>query len=102
MYPYLYFSNPIFGMDKRFCVKTCPSFSGETLSTLDCYGGTCNYDITFAANGTTTSSVANMNASNIILGYETSLALDRVCLPTTKVLENGLSSAASSITSSLQ
>jgi len=43
-----------------------------------------------------------MNSSSHNLGYETTLTLDRVCLPTTDVLANGLSSFAQTLTSKLQ
>ena len=102
LYPYLYFSNPIFGTGNRFCVKTCPTFTENTLSTLDCYGGSCAYTVTFDSSGSTSATIATMNSSSVVLGYETTLALDRVCLPTATVLSNGLSSVANSITSSLQ
>ncbi len=47
-------------------------------------------------------SVSQLNSSSVKIGYETTLVLDRVCIPTTTVLSNGLSEAAASITSSLQ
>ena len=102
MYPYLYFSNPVFGTGKRLCVKTCPSYTDGTLSTLDCFEGSCTYDVTFNSDGTTSATIASMNNTNLVLGYGTTLTLDRVCLPNTNVLSNGLSSVATSLTSVLQ
>ena len=70
MYPYLYFSNPILGTENRFCVKTCPTFTENTLSSLDCYGGgSCAYDFTFDTSGATAESIATLNSSNVVLGY---------------------------------
>lgn len=34
MYPYVYFSNPIFDLEQRMCLKNCPMFESGTLSTF--------------------------------------------------------------------
>ena len=101
-FPYLYFTNPFNSLDNRKCIASCPTFTSGTLSTLSCYGGSCSYDFTFRENGTTSNTVASMNSSSNILGYDTFDALGRVCLPTADVLANGLSSYAKTITSKVQ
>ena len=104
-YPYVYFYNPIYSTDQRVCVASCPTFSSGSLSTVSCYSGhgvSCNYDVSFTSSGTVSVSTSTMNTANYFLGYETSLVMDRVCLPSSAVLANGLSTVATTLTSSMQ
>lgn len=104
-YPYVYFYNPIYSTDQRVCVQSCPTFSSGSLSTVSCYSGhgvSCSYDVSFTSSGTTTVSTNTMDTSSYFLGYETTLVMNRVCLPSSTVLTNGLSSVATSLTSAIQ
>ena len=81
-YPYVYFYNPIYSPDQRVCVTACPGFTNGALDTVSCYSGhgvTCNYDVSFASDGSVSVSTTNMNTSSYFLGYETSLAVSRIC-----------------------
>lgn len=96
-FPYVYFYNPIYSTDNRVCVKTCPSFSGGSLSTLSCYTGhsvSCSYDVTFASDGSVSASNSAMNSNSIFLGYETTAVLGRLCMPSASVISDGLATAA--------
>lgn len=43
-----------------------------------------------------------MNTSSYFLGYETSAVMDRVCLPSSAVLSQGLATVATTMTSAVQ
>lgn len=104
-YPYVYFYNPIYSTDQRVCVKTCPTFTSGSLSTVSCYAGhgvTCSYDVTFSSDGSVSVSTSAMNTTNYFIGYETSMAMDRICLPSSAVLAGGLATVATSMTSAVQ
>ena len=79
-------------------MKDCPSYSSGSLSTLTCYGGTdCTYHIIVAEDG----SVSSVSGSDFI-GYETSLLVDRVCMPSSAVIGDAFSSVVSSLSSSMK
>jgi hypothetical protein len=48
-YPYIYFYNPFHTIEDKVCVKECPSYSGNSLSDLQCYNdttpSTCSYAV---------------------------------------------------------
>jgi hypothetical protein len=89
-YPYAYFYNPTsLDLSNRFCVQECPYFSSGSLTTLSCYGQTCNYAVTITSTGTYTTNPAS---TSVIIGYETSSLIDRVCIPSTTVFNGVFSS----------
>lgn len=108
-YPYVYFYNPLLNISNRFCVKTCPTFNGSTLTNLDCYRNDttalpdCAYDFWLDQNGSVSASSAAYSPTvNAILGYETTAVLDRVCAPSSAALTNALKDVITNFTSSLQ
>lgn len=110
-YPYTYFYQPISSLGKRVCVKTCPAYSDNKLAAAECYPGhtvSCTYDLEISENGTDFtvnggSYSGQLDASFIkFIGYGSSPTLDRICMPSTAVLNNALSSIIDSMTSSLQ
>lgn len=91
-YPYAYFYNPTSGdLSKRYCVKTCPYFdSTSTLTTIECYGqSSCTYAVTITSSGAYTS---NPSSTSVIIGYETSSLISRVCVPSSTVFSGVFSS----------
>lgn len=108
-YPYVYFYNPVFNISNRFCVKSCPTFNGTTLTALECYRNDtttlpdCNYDVYLDQNGSVNVGYTPyIPAGNQILGYETTSVLDRVCGPSSAALTNALKDVITNFTSSLQ
>ena len=104
-YPYVYFYNPIYSTDSRVCVDSCPTFTSGALSAVNCYSGhgvSCSYDVSFSSDGSVSVSTTSMNTSSYFLGYETSLVMDRICLPSSAVLTQGLSTVATTLTSAVQ
>lgn len=98
-YPYAYFYNPTsLDLSNRFCVASCPYFSSGSLTTLSCYGQTCNYAVTITSSGTYT---VNPSSTSVIIGYETSSVIDRVCIPSTTVFDGVFSSYVSVFSSNL-
>jgi hypothetical protein len=93
-YPYSYFYNPsVDATGSRVCVKVCPSYSGNTLSTLDCYNAgisraNCSYDKTIDKNGSYTSGQSAQSGD--LVGYETYSVIGRVCIPTATVFSAAL------------
>ena len=94
-YPFMYLTNPIdiTGPHGRFCVRNCPTFnSNGTLQGIDCYGvgglaggaGPCAYSIEVDQQG----NIARAPTANDVVGYDTYLAADRVCIPKAYVLDN--------------
>lgn len=94
-YPYAYFYNPIQTVNNRFCVKSCPTNGAIP----DCYGTLCS-GLTWVNIDPLTGSLpaGNTGATGFLL-YNTEGLLGRICIPETKVLENALKSAVSSISS---
>ena len=91
----MYLTNPIdiTGPHGRFCVRNCPTFnSNGTLQGIDCYGvgglaggaGPCAYSIEVDQQG----NIARAPTANDVVGYDTYLAADRVCIPKAYVLDN--------------
>jgi hypothetical protein len=99
-FPYAYFFNPTtLDLSNRYCVAACPSYSNGALTTLSCYGqSSCSYALTILSNG---SYSVNPSSTSIIIGYETTSLISRVCVPTTTVFNNAFASYASTFSSSL-
>lgn len=106
-YPYIYFYNPLEGLDSRYCMKECPYFKDGNLVLTECYtnnyGPGCSaYNVIMLQNGSFAAGSAPNPYNNLYIGYETTPVLNRVCLPSSSVLTNGLADYAANLTSSLQ
>jgi hypothetical protein len=106
-YPYLYFFNPFASSNNRYCLKSCPYFdSNSNLVVPQCYPGhgstpSCSsFTTTIDQSGSFTTAPSTF--TNAYIGYQSRAVLGRVCLPNSSVLNNALSSKASSLTNSLQ
>ena len=99
-YPYAYFFNPTtLDLSNRYCVAACPSYSANTLSTLSCYNqSSCSYAVTIYPNG---SYSANPSSNSVIIGYEATSVISRVCIPTSTVLSVAFASYITAFSSSL-
>lgn len=97
LYPYAYLYSPSQYLDNRVCVKACPQFISGALTTLNCYNMTCTYAVTIDSDGNYD---VTPSTSSQVVGYEATITLDRVCVPSSKALSNALSSVSSSISSS--
>lgn len=97
-YPYLYFYNPIYSTDLRYCVKECPYYDGSTLTQTSIYNSASytpdgtTYDFKIKQDGSwdTAGNTAPTSAANLYIGYETSPVLDRVCIPSSAAFANAL------------
>ena len=101
--PFAYFYNPVAtDYKKRVCVKECPTYTNGSLLPLTCKSGQdCSYTVTILDNGTAGVSTSVLTNSPFI-GYETQEFLGRICIPTTVVLQNALSTASSALATTLQ
>jgi hypothetical protein len=99
-YPYAYFYNPTTGdLTNRYCVTSCPYFSGGSLTTLSCYNqGSCTYALSITSSGTYS---LNPSSTTQIIGYETSAMINRICVPSTTVFAGVFSSYTSIFSSAL-
>lgn len=103
-YPYLYFYNPLFEINNRFCVKSCPVYENNALKKIECYrnetGQDCTYSATINQNGSF--SITRIPTKGDIIGYETTSVLDRVCIPSPAVMTNALKDVMNKFTDKLQ
>ena len=104
-YPYLYFTNPLDSLQKRSCISSCPGWTGSTVSAITCApyatATICNsdtYNVIYSNDGTL---LSGTYASSSILGYDTYLVLDRICIPNSNMFTNAFSTITSSFSSAM-
>lgn len=98
-YPYSYFYNPTTSdLSNRVCVKSCPTFdSSGTLTTLDCKTNSkidhCTYDSSVGKDG----KMSGTPSKTDLIGYDSTVQIGRICIPTITVLQNAFSAYATNI-----
>lgn len=102
-YPYLYFTNPNSSVSMRACVDKCPAYTSSAVETITCFNGAslCNsnsYSATYDTSGTT---VSGTYSSSGFLGYDTTLTLDRVCIPNPNMFSTAFASATTAFSSAM-
>lgn len=99
-YPYAYFYNPTTGdLTNRYCVQSCPYFSGGALTTLTCYNqANCAYAVTITSSGAYS---ASPSSTTQIIGYETTAMINRICVPSTTVLAGAFYSYTTTFSTAL-
>lgn len=95
-FPYLYFTDPIDSFTNRACVSSCPSYTGSAITTTTCGNAAtrCNsntYQLTYDTNGNIISG-SYVSGTAQFLGYDTSLAIDRLCVPNSNMFTSTFSS----------
>lgn len=84
-YPYVYYSNPLEMTTRKYCVQSCPALdsAGNMPATYPVYpsGTTISFSITVNSNGTASGSFT----TGIDIGYDSSVAISRICLPSSTV-----------------
>lgn len=107
-YPYVYFYNPLEGLDSRYCMKQCPYFDANgTLVVTECYNhgsgpGCASYNVLIDKNGNWSAGSAPNPYNNLYIGYETTAVLDRICMPTPSVLTSALQNVTNSLVGAIQ
>ena len=106
LFPYLYFTNPLFSITNRACVSSCPSWTGTTVSATTCYNAAslCNsntYSAIYSTSGTLTSGTDPTAISTGFAGYDSSLTLGRVCIPNTNMFTTAFAAISSSFSSAV-
>lgn len=95
-YPYVYYSNPFDMLNHRYCVASCPSLdsNGNVPTSIQVYpsGTTVTFTVTVSSSGNANGS---FTSSNVDVGYDSSLVLNRICMPSTTVFSNAFSSYTS-------
>lgn len=89
LYPYVYFYHPTSSIDKRVCVTKCPIYENSELSTVNCYPDhniACVYDLVLTQDGAEPTENALENQDIKFVGYDTTLTIDRICMPSVAVL----------------
>jgi len=98
-YPYVYYTNPIDMINHRYCVSSCPTLdsTGNMPASIQVYPSatTVTFTVTVSSSGTASGAFT----SSIDIGYDSSLALDRICMPSTTVFSNAFQSYTSSFSS---
>lgn len=92
-YPYSYYANPMDMVNNRYCVASCPVGTDTSLTTSS---GTVSVTVNIDSSGTATPAVWNTNSK---LAYDSSVILDRICIPSTAAFTNALANYASSFAS---
>jgi hypothetical protein len=101
-YPYLYFSNPLSSISERICVNTCPSYtSGAVTQSTSNNPSYTTYAYTYDLSGTQTPSTPAPSAGQY-LGYDSYLAVGRLCVPNAIMFTTAFSSVSSSLTSAFK
>lgn len=104
-YPYLYFSNPYATvmtdvLQNKICVSSCPSWNGSAVVPVGCTpSADCTYTFTYKSDGTKATGTGTAPTSSDVLGYDSSVVADRVCIPSSSLFNILSSSTSSSITS---
>ena len=90
--PYLYFYNPKDLYDYRYCVDKCPNWDETEVTAIEYWDGdsmeplTYNYQIDDEGNFVS-GDMDSVTAGQVI-GYDSSIALERFCMPSSKVLSD--------------
>jgi hypothetical protein len=95
LFPYAYYSNPAYMLDNRYCVKSCPLGSDTSMLTSS---GSVALNIQVDANGNPSSSTSSLSSSDDIAYYST-IAAERVCVPTTSTFTTAFASFTSTFAS---
>lgn len=82
-------------VNNRYCVQSCPS-SQPVGTTLTHAAGTLTFTAQIASDG---SSVSTPFSSAMQISYDSSVAFDRVCIPSTAAFNNALKDYSSSFAS---
>lgn len=107
LYPYLYFTNPFENISMRACVQSCPTYDSgsNSVSSISCaVPADCNsdtYHVTYKDDGTRTDGTTADPAAGDILGYDSKLVLDRVCVPNSNMFSTVFSSSSDSMKDAL-
>jgi hypothetical protein len=92
-FPYAYYANPMDMVNNRYCVASCPAGADTSLATSSgAVAVTVNINSAGTASPTTWTTTAK-------LAYDSSLILERICIPSTAAFTNALANYASSFAS---
>lgn len=96
-FPYLYLTNPINSISSRICVDKCPSFSGGAVAQVSSNSAAADvtYDFTYNSSGSQISGVGSPAAGDV-LGYDTYLVIDRICMPNAAMFTSLFSASTTS------
>jgi hypothetical protein len=93
-FPYAFYANPLDMTNKRYCVQSCPSTQavGTTLTTSS---GTITFTVQIDSSGTASGAFTSAD----YISYDSSVAFDRVCIPSTAALNGAFSTCTSAFSS---
>jgi len=103
-YPYLYFANPYATLmsdvlQNKICVSSCPTWNGSVVVPVSCSpAADCTYTYTYKSDGTKATGAATPLGSDV-LGYDSSVVANRVCIPNAALFSFLSNSTSNSITS---
>lgn len=101
-YPYLYFLNPTNDISNRVCVNTCPYYISSPSSVYQATSSSSiTWTFTYDSSGTKISGGTATPAAADKVGYDTTLTVSRICVPTTAMFNNVFNSVTSSFSSVL-
>jgi len=106
-FPYLYLTNIYIDVARRACVASCPVYTASTnsVSSISCgVSSQCNtntYTATYDSSGNLISG-ATPTASTDVMGYDTTLVLDRLCVPNSNMFTSVASAISTSVSNALQ
>jgi hypothetical protein len=96
-YPYSYFYQPLSGTSYRFCVDSCPAYSGGIITPPNVYNAPVGLSWTsLNSDGTLTAP-----APYPYLLYDSSSMISRICIPSTAVFNNAFNTILSTFYSSV-
>lgn len=87
-------------------MASCPSWDGTVVTPISCASAasTCNsntYHVTYKSDGTTATGTSPPTSGQI-MGYDSTLVLDRLCVPNANMYTTVLSTVSSSVSAALQ
>jgi hypothetical protein len=99
-YPYVYYTNPLDMLNHRYCVASCPGLdsNGNVPTSIQVYpnGTTITFTVTVSSSGNAN---ASFTSSTVDVGYESSVVLNRICMPSSTVFANAFKDYTSSFSS---
>jgi hypothetical protein len=104
-YPYLYFANPYSTvlsdvLQNKICVSSCPYWNGSVVVPVSCSpAADCTYAYTYKSDGSKATGSVSPPSGNDVLGYDSSLVADRVCIPSSTFFTSVSNSSSNSFTS---
>lgn len=97
-YPYLYFTNPYSDISLRICVDSCPAYNSGSNSVTQVNSNSdaahTTYTIQYTSSGTRTSGSAAPTSSDV-LGYDSYVVVNRLCVPNANMFSTIFSSVSS-------